>query len=293
MGKITEYSQVSSLLGADVFLKDGTAGTKIISANNLMSGLLGLMSSDDLFARLDEIASPELHRMLYRGKYLGTSLTTAQKNQISAGTFHGLWLGDYWTISGVNYQIVDFDYWYNCGDTSFTSHHIVVMPMAVMYNAQMNTTNTTDGGYYGSAMRGGANYPSGGNLAQAYTAFSAAFGTALLTHREYIDNAVTNGEASGGAWFDSTVDLPNEIMIYGSHIFKPADDGTTVVNRYTISNSQLALMQARPRAIKIRANYWLRDEVSASHFAYVGGYGHAYYNDASASRGVRPVAAVG
>ncbi len=71
-------------------------------------------------------------------------------------------------IGGRIWRIVDMDYWYNCGDTAFTSHHLVIMPDEALYNAQMNTTNVTTGGYVGSAM-----YKS--NLANAKTIVNAAF----------------------------------------------------------------------------------------------------------------------
>lgn len=63
-----------------------------------------------------------------------------------------MFLGDYWNIGGRIWRIVDMDYWYNCGDTAFTSHHLVIMPDEALYNAQMNTTNVTTGGYVGSEM---------------------------------------------------------------------------------------------------------------------------------------------
>ena len=98
----------------------------------------------------------------------------------------------------------------------------------------MNETNITTGGYVGSKM-----YTK--NLAQAKTLAASAFGDLILTHREYLTNAVSNGYPSAGAWFDSTLELPNEIMMYGSLVFTPAGDGTVVVNRYTIGKTQLAL----------------------------------------------------
>ena len=92
------------------------------------------------------------HNCVYRGKYLGNALTTEQKAQISAGTFNDLYIGDYWTIDGVNYRIAAFDYWLNSGDTSCTKHHVVIVPDSCLYNAKMNTTNVTTGAYIGSEM---------------------------------------------------------------------------------------------------------------------------------------------
>ena len=280
MGKITDYAAVTTLAAANVFLIDGANGTKTITAQNVSKSLAALLPNDDLFAMLDEIGSPVLHRQIYRGKNLGTSFTAAQKAAIADGTFKGLWLGDYWVISNVTYVIADFDYWYQCGDTAFTRHHIVVITNKNMYSAQMNESNTTEGGYVGSKM-----YTE--NLDQAKTAISAAFGSGLLTHREYLCNAVTDGKESAGGWFDSTVELPSEIMIYGNSI------RTSSPRIATIDKSQLALMQASPKFINTRETYWLRDAVSAAAFACVSYGGGASGSGASTSRGVRPVFAVG
>lgn len=236
---------------------------------------------------LDGFAPVELRRVLFRGKNLGTALTAVQKAAIKDGSFKGMFLGDYWSIGGRIWRIVDMDYWYNCGDTAFTSHHLVIMPDEALYNAQMNTTNVTTGGYVGSAM-----YKS--NLANAKTIVNAAFQGSVLTHREYLCNAVANGRPSGGAWFDSSIELPNEPMMYGHPHFSPTSDGSTVPSIYTISKTQLALFMVCPRFIVNRSyNQWLRDVVSSAAFARVHFGGYTDCGFASTSLGVRPVFPVG
>ena len=323
--KITDYEKVQALAASNIFLLDGPNGTKTIAADALAKALIGLLSSKDfiggvnlseltqinelvsgnkllvgttdgnkaiaaedaLFAMLDGFAPVELRRVLFRGKNLGTALTAVQKAAIKDGSFKGMFLGDYWSIGGRIWRIVDMDYWYNCGDTAFTSHHLVIMPDEALYNAQMNTTNVTTGGYVGSAM-----YKS--NLANAKTIVNAAFQGSVLTHREYLCNAVANGRPSGGAWFDSSIELPNEPMMYGHPHFSPTSDGTAVTGIYTISKTQLALFMVCPRFIVNRSyNQWLRDVVSSAGFAIVGSLGYATYDGASVSYGVRPVFPVG
>lgn len=323
--KITDYEKVQELAASNIFLLDGPNGTKTIAADALAKALIGLLSSKDfiggvnlseltqinelvsgnkllvgttdgnkaiaaedaLFAMLDGFAPVELRRVLFRGKNLGTALTAVQKAAIKDGSFKGMFLGDYWSIGGRIWRIVDMDYWYNCGDTAFTSHHLVIMPDEALYNAQMNTTNVTTGGYVGSAM-----YKS--NLANAKTIVNAAFQGSVLTHREYLCNAVANGRPSGGAWFDSSIELPNEPMMYGHPHFSPTSDGSTVPSIYTISKTQLALFMVCPRFIvNISYNQWLRDVVSSAYFALVGYLGDPDCNAASISLGVRPVFPVG
>lgn len=231
------------------------------------------------------------HNAIYRGKSLGSTVTTAQYAAIKAGTFDDLYIGDYWTIGGVNYRIAAFDYYLNSGDTSCTTHHVVIVPDTCLYNAQMHNTssggyeggaaNTTTGGYVGSDM-----YKS--NLEQAKTTIKSAFSGHVLKHRIYLTNAVANGRASGGAWCDSEVDLMCEQMVYGSGIFSPVSDGSNVPANYRVEKSQLPLFQHEPSRICNRNNWWLRDVITASYFARVDTNGGAAYGGASNSLGVRP-----
>ena len=231
------------------------------------------------------------HNAIYRGKSLGSTVTTAQYAAIKAGTFDDLYIGDYWTIGGVNYRIAAFDYYLNSGDTNCTTHHVVIVPDTCLYNAQMHNTssggwesgaaNTTAGGYVGSDM-----YKS--NLEQAKTTIKSAFSGHVLKHRIYLTNAVANGRASGGAWCDSEVDLMCEQMVYGSGIFSPVSDGSNVPTNYRVEKSQLPLFQHEPSRICNRAAWWLRDVITASYFAFVGDDGLANYSNASDSYGVRP-----
>lgn len=231
------------------------------------------------------------HNAIYRGKSLGSTVTTAQYAAIKAGTFDDLYIGDYWTIGGVNYRIAAFDYYLNSGDTNCTTHHVVIVPDTCLYNAQMHNTssggwesgaaNTTAGGYVGSDM-----YKS--NLEQAKTTIKSAFSGHVLKHRIYLTNAVANGRASGGAWCDSEVDLMCAQMVYGSGIFSPVSDGSNVPTNYRVEKSQLPLFQHEPSRIGNRNNWWLRDVITASRFALVGSFGLADFRDASYSCGVRP-----
>ena len=322
--KITDYEKVQTLDSSNMVLIDGNNGTKTILVADFIKSLIGLISSQDfisgvnlseltqinaltaddklligtaegnkaigaddaLFAMLDAFIPKEQRRMIYRGKNLGAVVTEEQKANIKNGTFKGFFLGDYWTIGSYTWRIVDFDYWYNCGDTAFTTPHLVIMPDKPLYNAQMNETNITTGGYTGSLM-----YTE--NLDQAKTLAASAFGDLILTHREYLTNAVTDGHASAGAWFDSTLDLPNEIMMYGCHVYAAMNNGTVIPTNYTIGKTQLALFTVVPKLISNRATFWLRDVVSSAYFALVSYDGVPNYLHASDSCGVRPVFAIG
>lgn len=277
--KITDLSRATTPAATDLVIVETSSGTKAMEYEDLISPAIEKAE--------ENAALNSDNRNTYRGKNLGSSVTAAQKAAIQNGSFDGLFIGDYWTIGDVKWLIADMDYWYNCGDTAFTKHHLVIIPETALYNAQMNATNTTEGGYVGSAM-----YKT--NLADAKSTISSAFGDMVLTHREYLVNAVSNGRPSAGAWMDSTVELPNECMIYGHPHFAPACDGSTISMLYTIDKTQLSLFALRPQLIVNRSySQWLRDVVSSAHFARVDTYGNANCYNATYSFGVRPVFAIG
>lgn len=224
------------------------------------------------------------HNSVYRGKNLGSVFTDKQKTQINDGTFDDMYIGDYWKINDMVWRIAAFNYWYRSGDTDLKTNHVVIIPEIILYTHVMNDTDDTTGGYVGSKM-----YTEG--LEQAKTIIKEAFGeNNILTHREYLINATSDGYASEGAWYDSQVELMNENMVYGSAVFRAQNSlGATIPNSQTIDKSILPLFQFRPDLISNRQWYWLRDVVNARLFASVGANGHAYYGAASGSYGVRPV----
>ena len=321
--KMTDYPSVQDLVANNIFLLDGPEGTKQITAKDMADALLKMaggsaggvdlfklplleggiktgsrfligtpggenktLQADNVFYEvLDAFATMETRRNIFRGKNLGSELTKEQAQHIVDGTFKGFFVGDYWEIEGRIWRIVDIDYWIGTGNEECTEHHLVIMPDHTLYNQTMNSSgNATTGAYVNSEM-----YKTG--LNNAKSTVNSAFGAGnILNHQEYLQNAVTSGYASGGAFVASTVELPNECMMYGSYIFAPAGNGSVVTNRSTISRSQLALMQIHPKWINLhKENQWLRDVVSDSRFALADSYSLAHHAGASSSYGVRVV----
>lgn len=278
--KFADLEAILSVMGTEQMLIHDGNGVKVITVENLHKGL-----QTDIDSVRNVLADgAAAHNCIYRGKNLGTSVTAEQYAAISSGKFTDLYIGDYWVIKGVTYRIAAFDYYYNCGDTNFTKHHVVIVPDTSLYKAQMNTSNVTTGGYTGSAM-----YKS--NLAQAKTTIKAAFGSAhVLTKRELLTNAVNGNIPSGWAWFDSDVELMNEVQAYGS-VAWGAHDG----NGYNVASGdgQFPLFMFDRTKLHNREDYWLRDVASATNFSYVGNGGNACGNDASLSIGVRPAFCIG
>lgn len=277
--KISELNEATELQNEDlaVIVDSNNSETKKVKVENILGGIIAKNAG--------------AHNSIYRGKditdlfYNGTL-----SQQIAAGTFDDIFIGDY--IIGRNsnrkYIVADINYRLHCGDTECTTPHILMIPERSMGTAKMNDSNITTGAYVGSKM---------------YTDYLAPFKTVIqndfevghiLSHRSYMPNAVTNGYESGGAWIDSTIELMNELMVYGSNVFHNVMNGTNVPTSHTIDKSQLSLFRLDKSKIVAlsdagtRISWWLRDVVSASAFARVDNDGHANYLNASGSNGVRP-----
>lgn len=226
------------------------------------------------------------HNGIYRGKditdlfYDGTL-----SQQIAAGTFDDIFIGDYiiGKVSKRKYLVADINYRLNCGNTECTTPHILMVPERIMGTAKINDTNTVTGGYYGSKM---------------YTEYLAPFKAVIqndfeinhiLNHKVLLTNAVADGKASGWAWYDSTIEIMNECMVYGHNAWGSHHGYETGADK-----SQLSLFRLNASKIVARNDtgerywYWLRDVAPASEFANVAIYGGAAHHGASNPGGVRP-----
>ena len=207
---------------------------------------------------------------------LGASFTDEQSDDIRSGRFDKVRPGGYWTINGRKYWAAHADYRLHCGDTELTTHHMLVFPDKSFYSHYMNSSDVTTGAYYGS------NMVSAG-LADALATVKADFGEShVLTYRNLLANAVSNGASSGWSWYYRQIDLMNQAMVYG-HV-------AWAGNGYDVGcdKSQIALFQARPDLIANRENWWLRDVRSSTDFCAVNGIGFGSNGNASHVLGVRP-----
>lgn len=269
--KMTEYPE-GDLVLSDIFLIDGTEGTRKISAEAVWKVFLDSLPG-------------ECHNSIFRGKNLGSGLTPTQKSNLANGTFKDLWLGDYWEINGVKWRIAHFDYWYNSGATALAKHHAVVVPDTNLYTAKMNDSATNDNGYTGSSL-----YLTG--LDQAKQMVTDAFGTYAIAHYDRYSKQFPVTSGAEWEWKNDVVNLMNEEMVFGSMKF-----GTM---KYTVSRSQLALFAMCPKFIANNENYWLNNPSqrygagAITGFAGVGSTGIPdYYGDTGNTIGVRPAVAIG
>lgn len=318
--KISELNLATKAVDNDLLIlrkSDGT-GVKAISVANLRNIITGLLSDldttdkdsivdavNEVVAHVTEharwldglqelfdhfgIAGAGLANSIFVDEAVSDTILADKATEITAGTFEGLWVGQFVADGSQKYRFSDFDYRLHCGDRETTKHHILTVPDKCMYTAKMNTSDVTTGAYVGSAMFTH-------NLADAIKTITNKFGSAhLLTHREFLKNAVNNGYESGGAWYDRIADLMTEEMVYGGKEFKNQAAGANIPADYTIDNSQLAIFRLRKDLIRStllsdgsRMYWWLRDVVNVDFFARVVSDGTCDFFKPTYPHGVRP-----
>ena len=253
---------------------------------SLHSARLGVIGKPPFYSGSDlGNDNAAFHTAIPRGISLGSSVTSDMWAEIGAGTFKNLFVGDYWTINNHVWTIGHPNYWLNYGDTACTDNHLLIVS-DILTTAKLNNSNVTTGAIVGSDWYTGAN----SNTARATVRdlINAAFGSShILSHREYLKNAVTNGYESAGAWYDSTFELMTEEMVYGTKEFGNVTNGTNLPANYTIDHGQIALFAHDRSQICNRSDWWLRGVVSGTYFAFVYANGLCNYYYASSSLGIR------
>ena len=238
-----------------------------------------------IYSVVDGFVTGANRRPYVRGNYLGSSLSSNQKTVINNGSFSGLFLGDYWTINGIDWKIVDFDYWW----PALNVHHLAIMPRTSLYSGKMNSSNKTTGAYVGSSM-----FISGLNT--ALTTISTAFGDInKIPNRTGSFNNATDPDT--GIIKTATpktvrIELPSEEMIFGTKFvsnqgYLPPGPNHTP-SRY--GWKQLAYYQIIGTYNSIK--YWTRDVANQFAFVGVSENGEAIPVDAGDTYGVRPIFAL-
>lgn len=279
MSQVNNYPSTSGFNSDDsVLITGATSGLRRMPVSKFQDNVS--VKAASLLAIMETCPPAISHRMIYRGKNLGTSFTTEQSQAVQNGTFTDMYVGDYWVINGKTRRIGDIDYFIHCGDNVDLGHHLLIVDDGIDLIADgstthfMNDTNTTAGGFKGSKMWQ-STIPN-----KILPDITTAFGSHLLTYREYISNAVTEGVPSGGEWVDTTYNIFNEAMYYGT-IVNGANSGGGGLYNTGCSKNQIALFKLDQSSMNRRSNIWLRDVVSATVFAFVNSYGYASRTGAS------------
>ena len=273
MSQVNNYPSTSGFNSDDsVLITGATSGLRRMPVSAFQDNVAA--KAADLRAIM-ELCPPAIsHRMIYRGKNLGTSFTTEQSQAVQNGTFTDMYVGDYWVINGKTRRIGDIDYFIHCGDNVDLGHHLLMVDDSVDLPGDgstthfMNDTDTTAGGFKGSKMWN-TTIPN-----QILPDITTAFGNHLLNHREYISNAVTDGVPTGGEWVDTIYNIFNEAMYYGTVVNGANNAGAGLFN-VGCSKNQIKLFMLDQSSMNRRRDIWLRDVVSASTFAVVTADGTA------------------
>lgn len=274
MSQVNNYPSTSGFNSDDsVLITGATSGLRRMPVSAFQDNVAA--KAADLRAIMETCPPSISHRMIYRGKNLGTSFTTEQSQAVQNGTFTDMYVGDYWVINGKKRRIGDIDYFINCGDNRDVDlgHHLLIVDDGVDFagdESSMNDTDTTAGGFKGSKMWNTV-IPN-----QILPDITTAFGNHLLKHREYISNAVDNGVPTGGEWVDTIYNIFNEAMYYGT-VANGANNAGTGLYNTGCSKNQIALFKLDQSSMNRRSTIWLRDVVSATSFALI-------FADAGASR---------
>ena len=284
----------------DTYLSKEDASDTYLPKEDLSSQIITSVRSNWYAAYPD---GAEAHNAMWGGRDITAAFNAGTVSErIADGTFKDIFPGDYITkqvtISGttyaINWVVADCDYWINKGDQNngMETHHVVIVPQQPIFNANMNDTNTTEGGYAGSRM-----YTQ--TIPACATGIVGAFGSDhILTFRDLIVNninasGISLGNSSwlgvsalgSGQWVDARCNLIGEHMVYGHSVWSSGGENQMIQTR------QFSAFRLSERLINYnRAHWWLRDIVSSAHFASVGGYGNATTSVASYVFGVRPFA---
>lgn len=219
--KITEYPSVTELDDDNVFILDGTNGTKKIA------------KSDLTYALFDSI--PEMHRNIFRGKNLGTAYTSAQKQAVYNGTFSDLWVGDYWEISGNRWRIVDMDYFAH----SDGKHHLVIMCDKIIHKVDSYCSDNSRIPYSQSNP-----YMAEGRDAYLNTKIPSTFKQNMFQHSEIICSGQgTSGQATSWEEVANTLQNPTHMQIFGTLNPFTLNVRDALIQNQSNGLSQFALMR--------------------------------------------------
>ena len=230
-------------------------------------------------------ANANTHNATYRGQSLG-SFNETFANDIDNGTFNNMWVGDYFTVNNHKYKIAGFNY--KCGheeNTGLANHLIMITD--VLGRHDMNSTDTTEGGFAGSSMFKD-------EIPVVEEQLATDFGEHLLKFKSYLATSIdSSGAPNGGQWYELTANLCNSAMWWGSPSpYSNNKNGT----KYNIGDedTQLPIMKLHTAEQSSGSNYvWLRDIYNSSSFARANRDGSAYWYRASDSNDVRAFFLIG
>jgi len=230
-------------------------------------------------------ANANTHNATYRGQSLG-SFNETFANDIDNGTFNNMWVGDYFTVNNHKYKIAGFNY--KCGheeNVGLANHLIMITD--VLGTHDMNSTDTTEGGFAGSSMFKD-------EIPVVEKQLATDFGEHLLKFKSYLSTSIdSSGAPNGGQWYELTANLCNSAMWWGSPSqYSNNQNGT----KYNIGDedTQLPIMKLHTAEQSGGSNYvWLRDIYNSNEFVLANSDCSAQLGDANFIGGVRAFFLIG
>lgn len=243
-------------------------------------------------SNFDNTIPVEMRRNIFRGKNLGSVYTEEQKEAIRTGTFKDLYIGDYWTDSGVVWRIADMDYFWKTwamvptdSDIPREAHHIVIIPDNSLFTSKMYNTDSNTGGFANSLVMAG-----GMGLGR----FQNFFGeNNIVVFKDIYTNAVdSSGNITGITTIPGSISIPNQIQLFGNRILYALSVTGMSMNQ-TYSSLQFSLMKLSPYYIQPpkTAYYWTKDVASSNAFIALSGRS-TFPTKCSIDKGVRPYALI-
>ncbi len=236
-----------------------------------------VVKSKEYVEQLFSFGGAGFHNSIFRGKYLGDNVTDEQFEEIEKGTFNDLFIGDYWTINGVDWIIGHFNYYFNRGgnyNTKCKTNHIVIIPREGLFSSKMNEeASNTQYGYLESDF-----YKEEWGLQRCKDIIISTFGeNHILEHSKlYPVSLNTNGYAQRYSEHKVTVELMNEINVFGCNFFtnRKAPNSTAVAFD-AVDNMQYMYFKYK----YFSKNFYLRDIGSSSEFIIAGPYIGTAHNE--------------
>ena len=200
---------------------------------------------------------------------------------IRSGSFSGMYLGDYWTYSGITWRIVAFNYFINIGEPPFRQNHIVVVPDRSLFREAWSTTIPDQRSYVDSTLNQ-STMTQASRMAESLFNRSNMVGVWTRVATGYDGN----GSVKDWRWYNPHINIMDEAMLWGSSIF---DDSLS----RGIHHNQFPAFRLNPALVNIEEEYWLRERASAQTAVYMKSTGQFSHAPLNYSFGVRPYLAIG
>ena len=260
---------------ANVESRVGVNESKLVNINSALN------NASTLF-QIASRGNAGLHNSLFRGGSLGNNVNP-YLTSIRNGTFDNMFLGDYFSINGVTWRIVAFDYFYGIGYPKYLRHHVIVLPDQPLYTSRYNDTNNIPTAFTSFEIgRTGLN--------RAISTAQGAFGTGnVLQPLTKFPTSYNNlSQITGSDWLAHTAGLMTEDMIFGRQAISRHD-----FQRGDLAIGRFPIFELAKNYIACESNYWTRDIATTNSSIYVGTDASEYTAAYTSEQGVRPYFAIG